>query len=229
MRFDDFQKMLVASLRARVRNGELTERGLAKAVGVSQPHIHNILKGVRILSPEIGDQILQELNLSLFDLLNPEHADRPLSLDVIAASQYSQVPVLKGRIGPGHPWPTEISSSERFPISYSKLAGMSHPVVARTARDEAMEPVFAADDIALLDQAPASRTTIHADSFYVLKRGNHGLIRRLRLVANSLYVVAETHLFRPAEWERVSMVNLDLTHIVRARVTFLAPEVEWKR
>ena len=76
MRFDDFQKMLVASLRARVRNGEFTERGLAKAVGVSQPHVHNILKGVRILSPDIGDQILQKLNLSLFDLLDPNDAAR---------------------------------------------------------------------------------------------------------------------------------------------------------
>jgi hypothetical protein len=229
MRFDDFQKMLVSSLRARVRNGEFTERGLAKAVGVSQPHIHNILKGVRILSPDIGDQILHRLNLSLFDLLDPEHAVRPIYLNPLPASQYSPIQVLEGRIGPTFPWPTAISSSERFPISYSKLAGLLHPVVARTGPDPAMEPVFAADDIALLDQAPAARTEIHAESLYVLKRGNHGLIRRLRLVANSLYIVAETQLYRPAEWERISIVNLDITHIVRARVTFLAPEVEWKR
>jgi hypothetical protein len=89
--------------------------------------------------------------------------------------------------------------------------------------------VFAADDIALLDQSPVSRTEIHSESLYVLKRGDHGLIRRLRLVANSLYIVAERHLFQPGEWERISIVNLDITHIVRARVTFLAPEVEWKR
>jgi hypothetical protein len=229
MRFGDFQKMLVASLRARVRNGELTERGLAKAVGVSQPHLHNILKGVRTLSPDIGDQILTKLNLSLFDLLDTEHAARPLTLNAMPPGQYSHVQVLSGRIGPEHPWPTEISSSERFPISYSRLAGMLHPVVARTARDEEMEPVFAADDIALLDQSPVSRTEIHSESLYVLKRGDHGLIRRLRLVANSLYIVAERHLFQPGEWERISIVNLDITHIVRARVTFLAPEVEWKR
>ena len=228
MRFDDFQKMLVASLRARVRNGEFTERGLAKAVGVSQPHVHNILKGVRILSPDIGDQILQKLNLSLFDLLDPNDAARALNFSTSPANQYSWVRVLDGRLGPYYPWPTEPSSSERFPISYSKLAGMLNPVVVRTSRDKAMEPLFGAGDIALLDQAPAARTEIHTDSLYVLKRGDHGLIRRLRLVAKSLYIVAETQLYKPAEWERLSIVNLDITHIVRARVTFLAPELEWK-
>src|SRR3954447_20845876 len=196
MRFEDFQKMLVTSLRTRVRNGEFTERGLAKALGVSQPHVHNILKGVRVLSPDIGDQILHRLNLSLFDLLDPDHAAQQVNLNSLPASQHSRVQVLEGRLGPGFPWPTRINSSERFPISYSKLAGMIHPVVVRTGADDSMEPVFAADDVALLDQAPVARSEIHADSLYVLKRGNHGMIRRLRLVANSLYIVAEKQLYR---------------------------------
>ena len=45
MLFADVRNALTAVLRARVRNGELTERGLARLVGVSQPHIHNVLKG----------------------------------------------------------------------------------------------------------------------------------------------------------------------------------------
>jgi len=228
MRFEDFRTMLVSSLRARVRNGEFTERGLARMVGVSQPHLHNILKGVRILSTDVGDQILQKLNLSLFDLLDPDHAAKALNFNSSLGTQYSWVRVLDGKLGPCHPWPTETNSSERFPISYSRLGGMVNPVVVRTACDEAMEPLFAADDIALLDQAASARTEIHKDSLYLLKRGNHGLIRRLRLVANSLYVVPEKQLFKPADWERISIVNLDITHIVRARVTFLAPELEWK-
>ena len=228
MRFEDFQTMLVASLQARVRNGEFTERGLARMVGVSQPHIHNILKGVRVLSTDIGDQILQRLNLSLFDLLDPDHAAKVLNFNVSAGTQYSWVRVLEGRLGPSHPWPTEAKDSERFPISYSKLGGMVNPIVVRTGRDEEMEPLFAEDDTALLDQATGARTEIHRDSLYVVKRGEHGLIRRLRLVGDSLYIVPEKQVFNPPEWERISMVNLDITHIVRARVTFLAPDLEWK-
>ena len=40
---------LVLRLRDMVRNGELTERALARTTGVSQPHIHNVLKGKREL------------------------------------------------------------------------------------------------------------------------------------------------------------------------------------
>jgi hypothetical protein len=184
---------------------------------------------VRILSPEIGDLILRKLNLSLIDLIDPENVARPLALNDTIAGRYAMIEVLNGLLGPGHPWPTEVSSSERFPISYSKLAGIVHPVVVRTANDEQMEPLFAANDVALLDQSTAARTRIHADSLYVLKRGESGIIRRLRLVANSLYIVTECSLYRPAEWERISVLNLDISHIVRARVTFLAPELEWKR
>jgi hypothetical protein len=167
--------------------------------------------------------------VSLFDLLDPDHTAKRLALNSTAAAQHSFVPVLGGRLGPGYPWPTEISPAERFPVSYAKLAGMTYPVVVRTATDLQMEPVFAANDVALLDQSPAVRSEIHPDSLYVLKRGDQGLIRRLRLVANSLYIVSEDLMHRPAEWERLSIANLEISHLVRARVTFLAPEVEWKR
>ncbi|MGP8243509.1 MAG: helix-turn-helix domain-containing protein, partial [Bryobacteraceae bacterium] len=52
-----------------VRNGELTERALARATGVSQPHIHNVLKGRRELSVEMADAILEALHLDAHDLL----------------------------------------------------------------------------------------------------------------------------------------------------------------
>ena len=54
---------LVQRLRDMVRNGELTERAL------SQPHIHNVLKGKRALSVEMADVILNALNLDVHDLL----------------------------------------------------------------------------------------------------------------------------------------------------------------
>jgi hypothetical protein len=32
-------------LRERVMNGEISERRLAQLTGISQPHMHNVLKG----------------------------------------------------------------------------------------------------------------------------------------------------------------------------------------
>jgi transcriptional regulator with XRE-family HTH domain len=56
----------------RVQNGELTERRLARMIGVSQPHMHNILKGIRKLPPAVADRILATLEISVLDLVAQE-------------------------------------------------------------------------------------------------------------------------------------------------------------
>jgi hypothetical protein len=61
----------VAHIRERVRSGEVTERGLARKTGISQPHIHNVLKGTRLLSLGMSDQILRQLRIDLVDLIEP--------------------------------------------------------------------------------------------------------------------------------------------------------------
>jgi transcriptional regulator with XRE-family HTH domain len=72
MDFQELRERLVGHLRDRVRSGELTERGLARVSGVSQPHIHNVLKGKRVLSLEMSDAILRQLRIDLLDLMKPE-------------------------------------------------------------------------------------------------------------------------------------------------------------
>jgi hypothetical protein len=69
MDFETLQRRLLARVRNRVQNGEMTERGLARMTGISQPHMHHILKGVRRLSVENADRILWQLNMSVMDLL----------------------------------------------------------------------------------------------------------------------------------------------------------------
>lgn len=67
--FEDAQLKLLAYVRDRIRNGDLTERSFARQIGISQPHAHNALKGVRMLSSEVMDTILRHFHLSLLDLL----------------------------------------------------------------------------------------------------------------------------------------------------------------
>ncbi len=69
MDFETLQLRLLTRVRTCVRNGELTERGLARMIGISQPHMHHILKGVRTLSIENADRILRRLDLTVLDLL----------------------------------------------------------------------------------------------------------------------------------------------------------------
>jgi hypothetical protein len=71
MTLGDLQKRFVALLRKRVRNGELTERGLARMVGISQPHMHNVLHGKRSFSVETTDEMMRLLRVDVLDLVEP--------------------------------------------------------------------------------------------------------------------------------------------------------------
>jgi transcriptional regulator with XRE-family HTH domain len=70
--FETLQRRLLTRLRSSVQNGDLTERGLARMIGISQPHMHHILKGARGLSVENADRILRTLDMSIVDLLDAD-------------------------------------------------------------------------------------------------------------------------------------------------------------
>ena len=61
---------LVSHITARMNNGDFTERGLARSVGVSQAHMHNILNGTRKLTGDLADRLLAYFDLSVVDLMD---------------------------------------------------------------------------------------------------------------------------------------------------------------
>jgi len=76
MTFKDLQQRLLDDLRHRVRSGMATERGLARLTGISQPHLHNVLKGKRMLSTEMADSLLRRLDLDLLYLIRPDELNQ---------------------------------------------------------------------------------------------------------------------------------------------------------
>lgn len=62
--------MLIALLKTRINNGHFTERGLARILGISQPQLHNVMKGKRRLQTELADRILDKFGLSVLDLID---------------------------------------------------------------------------------------------------------------------------------------------------------------
>jgi transcriptional regulator with XRE-family HTH domain len=68
--FGLLQTQLLRHLRRRIHSGEITERSLARVTGISQPHLHNVLKGKRSLSFEKADRILFHLRLDLRFLID---------------------------------------------------------------------------------------------------------------------------------------------------------------
>jgi transcriptional regulator with XRE-family HTH domain len=76
MDFQELERRFIEHLRERIRSGELTERRLARLAGISQPHVHNVLKGKRIFSLQTADLILHVLRLDLLDLLSPDELNQ---------------------------------------------------------------------------------------------------------------------------------------------------------
>jgi plasmid maintenance system antidote protein VapI len=88
--FNELIFRLRAFIRYRISSGEFTERSLARILGISQPHFHNMLKGARRLTIEFADRIMAKFDITIFDLMsfeemwnylddvNPEWTDQAL-------------------------------------------------------------------------------------------------------------------------------------------------------
>ena len=197
MFFGELRNSLLDTIRIRVRNGELTERGLAKSLGVSQPHLHNVLKGTRCLSVEMCDHFLAHLHLSTLDLLDRKLLQRHLGAEQPEAGSCSYLPVLLGKLGPDEPWPERVERYERFSVPVSTTARMFHPVVVRIScrcPDATLvrgRRRAAARSVQHRENADRAARPLHREA------GEVGVVRRLRRMAEALYAVAEDRLTGP--------------------------------
>lgn len=69
--FGVLQARLIAFVNNRIKNGDFTERGLARILGISQPQLHNVLKGARKLNPDLADRLLGKFGIDVRDLIQP--------------------------------------------------------------------------------------------------------------------------------------------------------------
>ncbi len=155
--FEELARRLLAQARAAVRRGEVSERGLAKLCGYSQPHLHNVLAGVRGLQPGLADRLLAALELSLLDLHtaaeraveDPEAAPRATS---------SRIPLLEGPLGAGGPFPRKPWRPRHLNLPFLNPAPAANPVAAVVSSLEgAMWPAVSPGDLVVLERSPAAR------------------------------------------------------------------------
>jgi hypothetical protein len=206
------QALLLAEVRRRVASGEFTERGLAADIGVSQPHLHNVLKGARALTPGVADPLLARLKLSLRDLLiAPEEA-----------GGLRQVPELAGLLGPGLPFPDADHPLLRHTFAASLLANLRDPKVARLAADNALPPEFLPGDLVLLDFDPRPRARPRAECWYAADFSCGPAVRRARLEGGELYL--DSAPVSPVTC--ISMANKHMLDVLRARIVWLGRQME---
>jgi len=217
--FRDLQLILLDMARRRVRNGRVTERGLARLSGMSQPHIHNVLKSVREPSMETTDRLMAALGFGIGDLLGGGGPDRDSTFT------FTAVPVLRARIGPGS-LPIFDSFGGYMPVLSSLAAGLVQPVAARLAPDLVLPRACAANDIVLLDQNPAARSRPRS-GVWVIAEDAYGMrIRYARLGDSRLFVFHEANSAEPGEWESLPLSGQNILDIVRARIVWIGREME---
>src|SRR3569833_2433057 len=203
--------------RQAVQAGEMCVRALARRAGLSQPHLHNVLKGVRVPSPAAADQIMRALDVSVPQLLwlSPQ----------IAASEIREVPLLRDRIGPG----SEASFSEfrgYLPFSAPLVAELDEPVAAHLGADLALPPELRHGDLVLLDRNAARRILPEPGSCRVVA-DNAGLrVRYVRRNGGSLEMGGASNRDGVRVWRSVSLHGRDILVIVRARIVWVGRELE---
>lgn len=89
--FEALFRRLIAAVNLRIKNGEYTERGLARILGISQPQMHNVLKGARTLHVDLADGLLLKLGFSVAQLFAAEE----LSEELRARLSASGLPAFK--------------------------------------------------------------------------------------------------------------------------------------
>lgn len=223
MTFQDAQLKLLAYVRSQIRNGELTERGFARLIGVSQPHVHNVLKGVRTLSPQFFDLTLKYFHLSLLDLVPSDELESHLRTQRLLEHP-AQVPFLNGPIGPGMPWPEGLAPRKKFPLPFPLVDLPANLVMASLVSDPSMESTLASCDIALLDTSQSSPSKLAPRGLFVVERGNEALLRYIRPGAQCYYLASDATLDNPANWELLPVSASQLMAAVKARVRWIGRE-----
>ena len=227
--FQALQNRLLDLLRARIANGECSERSLARLTGISQPHMHNVLKGVRALSPEYTDIILTVLRLSPLDLLSRDELTRHLTrTNPHRESRRHPVPVLSGLLGLHQPIPRKGPHREVHTVPVHLTEAATEPLIASLARDPEMEPLFSDRDLVLLDQSETARTLFQREGYYIVRTDDGPCVRALTRDGDRLYLITEKNRDDDSAWSFIELTGRDLLDVVLARVIWLNRRRRWE-
>ncbi len=221
MYFQDLQGELVDLAREKVRTGQVTERGLARMCGMSQPHMHNVLKGIRSLSTSSADRLMNALGIHVADLLWGVSA----GISAREVAGIVAVPLVRNRIGPGTAGALDVFRGN-IPMPGGLLKNLVEPVAAHLAPDLVMPAALAANDLVLLNQSPAVRASPAGTGVWIVAEGAGLRARYLRLAGARLLVGNEVTRGDPQQWLSIPLQGRNILEIVRAHIVWIGREME---
>lgn len=223
----DLCNRLLESLKMSVASGSLTVRRLAKEIGVSQPHMQNIMNGKRALTITMADRLLEFQRRSVLDLTTASELGEALRLATDSSGDSGvvrHVPILSGVLGPGHPFPELGGDAAWTPLPVKAVAHVVRPVFAELGSDAELARVFPGVSFALMDLSGGARAEIVHDRWYAIKWSGGGWIRRLRLEQGRLLILRQEGLRRALGPDRIELGASRLEEHVRALIVWLGDD-----
>ncbi len=226
MNFSTMERRLLENLKARVRRGEMSERGLSKLIKFSQPHVHNVLAGKRHLTAKIADAVLARLEMEVEDFLAPEEIRRRLPQQGFKDSPFRSVPVLKGRIAAGQPFPLESGWTGSRAFTAEFLKRYDRPILVKVGLNEtSMLPTIQPGDLLLLDQSPERRQQPKFSRIYALSLAEGGTLKRCEVVERELVIVPENMQQKGLTPQRLSLEDKNVLDVVKGEVVWIGREL----
>jgi len=221
--FREAQCRLLEDLRHRIHNGDLTERGLARISGISQPHVHNVLKGIRFLSPGSLDLILKSLNYSILDFSTQPELE---TCTVARFHPYTNFDLrLKdSAIGPRMPWSDRATSRRKFSLPADLENSPANLVLARVRLDTHMDPDLTDCDLAVLDTSARWCSYFSPRGIYVISLAGQTILRYVRCGKSCIYLAASDNLDDPLAWQSLPMLDGEITELVKGKVIWFGRE-----
>lgn len=223
--FGTLQDRLLAHVRALIRDGELTERGLARMIGMSQPHVHNVLKGARALTPEVADLILSRLGVSVLEMASSTELGETLERIREYDTDIVDVPVLRGRLSARDPFPDAGDVEDWLRIAAAGLHPARRPALVPIQGD--IEEHWPGASMALLDLDEAQRARPAPPSWYAIRWCGGGYIRQVARERTGIRVLGQRSLEPPAAPDLIPVDRMGVLSVVRARVLWVGPDLRY--
>jgi transcriptional regulator with XRE-family HTH domain len=217
----DLCNRLLHDLRVGVSSGSLTVRRLAREIGVSQPHMQNIMSGKRSLTIQMADRLLQHQQRSVLALASATELGEALRLATTNSLTIRYIPVLPGRLGPSDPFPELKGESGWRHLPPHAVAHVVRPVFAELGSDAELAREFPGATFALLDLSSQVRSRISQHSWYAIQWSGGGWIRRLRLEQGRLQILGQEGLRPMLGPARIELGSSGVEEHVRALVIWM--------
>ena len=196
MNSTQMQSRLLDRIRMRLRNGEWTERGFARTVALSQPHINKVLKGTRTLSLESMDAIFHALAFSVLDLFTEQELRGELAKRSEIPAARVELRILSSEVGAGCPWNPNFDRESRFQVSSSLVLRADEPVAMQIA---------GTPEVAVLDVAQPACQILEKAAEYVVEFGNDTLLGTIRRGRGCIYLIPAASACQPTQWKALPL------------------------